>query len=63
MFRDVGAIVYFLKNIPWLVADFSVACYAEQLGKLQAQHERGEALAYTARSYVIEARKERAAGC
>jgi SAM-dependent methyltransferase len=58
VFADVGAIVYYLKHVPWLVPDFSVARYAEQLLRLQAQRDRGEALAYTARSYLIEARKE-----
>jgi D-alanyl-D-alanine carboxypeptidase len=58
VFTDVGAIVYYLKHVPWLVPDFSVAQYAQQLVKLQAQHERGEALVYTARNYLIEARKE-----
>ncbi len=59
VFADVNTIVYYLKHVPWLVPDFSVARYSEQLLQLQAQHDRGEALAYTARNYLIEARKDR----
>ncbi|HEU4708148.1 MAG TPA: hypothetical protein VFS17_02455 [Methylophilaceae bacterium] len=58
VFGDVGAMVYYLKHVPWLVPDFSVTRYTEQLLKLQAQQERGEALVYSARNYLIEARKQ-----
>jgi len=61
IFGDVGAMVYYLKHVPWLVPDFSVTRYAEQLLKLQAQQEQGEALVYTARNYLIEAHKQREA--
>jgi SAM-dependent methyltransferase len=57
-FTDVGAIVYYLKFVPWLVPDFSVDRYAEQLLRLQSQLDRGEPLAFVARDYLIEARKD-----
>ena len=56
-FIDVGALVYYLKAMPWVVPDFSVDKYADNLLRLQAQLERGEKLAFTDRKYIIEARK------
>jgi SAM-dependent methyltransferase len=57
IFADVGALVYFLKAIPWLVPGFSVASHTEPLLKLHAQVVRGEPLRFTTRGYLIEARK------
>jgi len=56
-FTDVAAIVYYLKAVPWEVPGFSVDTHLDALLRLQAQLERGEELAFIARSYVIEARK------
>jgi SAM-dependent methyltransferase len=57
-FTDVGAIVYYLKHVPWLVPDFSVERYADRLLELQRQVDRGEPLAFVARNYLIEAHKD-----
>ena len=56
-FTDVGAIVYYLKAVPWLVPGFSVEMHLDPLMALQRQHETGAALAFSARKYLIEARK------
>jgi len=56
-FTDVGAIVYYLKAVPWLVPGFSVATHSRYLLKLQKQMETHELLVFTARKYLIEARK------
>ena len=56
-FTDVGAIVYYLKAIPWLVRGFSVESHLEYLLKLQNQLENGEELAFVDRKYLIEAQK------
>lgn len=56
-FTDVGAVVYYLKAVPWLVPDFSVRTYHDQLLLLQRQLERGERLTFAARKYLIEANK------
>ncbi len=56
-FTDVGAIVYYLKAVPWLVAGFSVETHLEVLLKLQGKLEREEVLAFAARKYLIEACK------
>jgi len=56
-FTDVGAIVFYLKAIPWTVPGFSVDSHRNGLFNLQAKLERGEPLAFEWRSYLVEARK------
>ena len=56
-FTDVGAIVYYLKAVPWLVPGFSVETHLQPLLSLQLRLERGEPLAFTARKYLLEAHK------
>jgi SAM-dependent methyltransferase len=57
-FTDVGAIVYYLKAVPWLVPGFSVDKNSKQLLTLQHQLESGESLTFVARKYLIEAHKD-----
>lgn len=56
-FTDVDAIVYYLKAVPWLVSGFTVASHLPYLLKLQSRLEAGEALTFTARKYLLAARK------
>ena len=56
-FTDVGAIVYYLKAVPWLVPGFSVETHLKYLLTLQNQLERNQPLAFSSRKYLIEARK------
>jgi len=56
-FKDVGAIVYFLKAIPWTVKDFSVDAYLPALKKLQAKVDSGKKLVFEEARYLIKARK------
>lgn len=56
-FTDVGAIVYYLKAVPWLVPGFSVDSHLKYLFALQNRLENKESLTFTARKYIIEARK------
>jgi SAM-dependent methyltransferase len=56
-FHDVGAIVYYLKAVPWLVPGFSVATHTDVLLRLHARLEREGALIFEARKYLIEAFK------
>ncbi len=56
-FKDVGAIVYFLRNIPWIVKDFSVGSHLEYLLKLQKRIECGKKLVFRENRYLIEAEK------
>jgi len=56
-FTDVGAIVYYLKAVPWLVPGFGVATHSHHLLALQRRLEAGDALEFTARKYLIQATK------
>jgi len=56
VFRDVGALVYQLKAVPWQVPGFSVATHRKHLLRLQARLDAGDELAFTTRLYLIEAR-------
>lgn len=55
VFADVGAVVYFLTAIPWLVPGFSVRTHLAPLRALQARVARGEELRFATRGYRIEA--------
>ncbi len=56
-FTDVGAVVYYLKAVPWLVPGFSVDTHLDALLRLQARLDRGEPLVFLIRKYTIEARR------
>ena len=56
-FKDVGALVYYLKAVSWTVADFSVE---RNLGHLMAMQERldqGEELTFGQRMMVVKVSK------
>jgi len=56
-FTDVGAIVYYLKAIPWLVRGFSVDTHLKFLLQLQQELENKGSLTFASRRYFIEAKK------
>jgi hypothetical protein len=56
-FTDVGAIVYYLKSVPWLVPGFSVDTHLKYLLEIQNKLENKDSLTFTARKYIIEAKK------
>ena len=56
-FSDVGALVYFLKAIPWIVPGFSVDTHAAGLEDLQARTDAGAPLSFTIERFVIEAQR------
>jgi SAM-dependent methyltransferase len=56
-FKDVGAIVYYLKATPWLVPDFSVERHFAQLLLLQERLEIEGELAFANMRYWVEARQ------
>ena len=56
-FTDVGAIVYYLKAIPWIVEEFSVDTHLPDLLALQEKIDHGEKLQFCAAKYLIQARK------
>ena len=57
IFHDVGAMVYYLTAVPWLVPGFSVETHTGSLMKLQEQLQREGQLVFEARKYLIEAAK------
>jgi len=56
-FKDVGAIVYFLKAIPWVIRDFSVDNNLHHLKRLQDRIDSGEKLAFTQVRFLVQANK------
>jgi SAM-dependent methyltransferase len=56
-FTDVGALVYYLKAVPWMVPEFSVDRYADVLMQLHSGLESQGRLAFWAGTYLIEAHK------
>ena len=56
-FSDVGAIVYYLRAVPWLVPGFSVATHLDGLVALQRRLDRGEELCFVAKKYLVEVQK------
>ena len=58
VFLDVGAIVYFLKAIPWTIKNFSVDKHLKYLEKLQKRLDFGEKLEFTDSRYLIFAKKQ-----
>jgi SAM-dependent methyltransferase len=56
-FTDVGAVVYYLKAVPWLVPGFSVATHLDSLLALQDKLEKEGELPFAAKKFLIEARK------
>ena len=57
-FTDIGALVYYLKAVPWQVEGFSVERYQEKLARLHNFIEAHGAFVTTAHRFLIIARKE-----
>lgn len=56
-FFDVGAVIYFVRKLAWVVPDFTVARYRDRLLELHRQiRADGSFVSYTSR-VLIEARK------
>ncbi|MFH8555956.1 class I SAM-dependent methyltransferase [Streptomyces celluloflavus] len=56
-FFDIGAVIYFLRKVIWMVPGFTVGQYRERLRELDERIRReGSFLAHTTR-FLIEARK------
>jgi SAM-dependent methyltransferase len=56
-FADVGAVIYFLKAIPWVVRGFAVERHLRELKALQAKLDDGQPLQFTYTRFLIEAVK------
>lgn len=56
-FHDIGAVVYFLRKVIWLVPGFSVDAYRDRLRSLDARMRTGGAFVAHSTRFLIEARK------
>jgi SAM-dependent methyltransferase len=56
-FRDVGAMIYFLRKVIWIVPGFSVERYRDKLAELHERIEREGPFQATTTRFLIEARK------
>lgn len=57
VFFDIGAVVYFLRLVPWIVPGFSVARYREALGNLHSVMQGDGGFETTASRMLVDARK------
>jgi SAM-dependent methyltransferase len=56
-FYDIGAVIYFLRKVIWMVPGFTVSEYDDKLRKLHAIIERDGKFSATTTRFLIEARK------
>ncbi len=61
-FRDIAAVVHFLRKVVWIVPDFSVETYRERLRVMHEQIEAGGPFVATTVRFLFEARKPPAGG-
>lgn len=58
-FFDIGAVVYFLRKVIWMVPGFTVAGYRDRLRELHERIEAEGPFVATTTRFLIEARKPR----
>jgi SAM-dependent methyltransferase len=56
-FYDVGALVYFLRAIPWVVPGFSVNSHRNVLARLQERLDAAGVLAFSVSRFLVEAKR------
>lgn len=56
-YRNIGAVVYTLLHVPWLIDDFHVEHYRDRLYSLHQQIQREGPFTTRGYSYLIEAQK------
>lgn len=54
-FGDIGALAWFLKAIPWVIAGFDVQAHAEVLLRLHHGLDAGQPLRFTYSRFLVEA--------
>ena len=52
-FMDVGAVVYFLKSVPWVVKGFNVGTHLNYLMKLQNKLDQGGELKFSISRFLL----------
>lgn len=56
-FHDIGAVIYFLRKVIWMVPGFTVAHYRDRLSELHDRIEAEGPFVATTTRFLIEARK------
>ncbi|MBZ4397298.1 class I SAM-dependent methyltransferase [Myxococcus sp. AS-1-15] len=56
-FFDIGAVIYFLRKVIWMVPGFTVDQYRPQLRALHERLQRGGPFVATTTRFLVEARK------
>lgn len=56
-FTDVGAVIYFLRAVPWLVDDFSIDRFLPELAALQDRLEQTGKLEFAVSQFLLQARR------
>jgi len=56
-YRDIGAVVYFLKAVPWAIIDFDVDRYRDRLYKLHRRMQADGGFTVLSMQRLIEVRK------
>jgi SAM-dependent methyltransferase len=57
VFHDIGAVVYFLRKVVWIVPDFTVERYRAQLAELHRHIQAHGPFVAHAQRFLIEARR------
>ena len=57
VFHDVGAVVYFLRLVPWIVPGFTIAKYRDRLRELHEAMQRDGGFETAASRILVEASK------
>ena len=57
IFKSVGALVYYLRAVPWLVDGFSVATHLPYIEQQQARLEQDGQLVFSQKLFVLRAKK------
>ncbi|MFH1142834.1 MAG: class I SAM-dependent methyltransferase [Candidatus Uhrbacteria bacterium] len=57
-FNDIGALVYYLSHVPWVVPDFKVEKYQQELHHLEQQLKDKGSLVYTQKRFLLEVEKK-----
>ncbi|MBN1440239.1 MAG: class I SAM-dependent methyltransferase [Anaerolineales bacterium] len=56
-FKDVGAVVYYLKAISWQVSDFSIEKYYDQLAEIHTTIQKSGTFTVEGHRFLLEAQK------
>ena len=56
-FKDVGAVVYWLKAVPWTIPGFSVEKHSDILFAMQEKIDKDGKIGFTEKKFLLKAKK------